>query len=303
MGRLLVALAALALLAPASATAAFPGRNGPIAFGWHELEEDELGTRPPRELRALRTVPPRGGTATTLLRCERVGDVETGACAATAYAAPAYSPDGTRLAFDGGERLGLLDADGGGTVRLLPPRGADPGHPAFAPTGTRLAFDAVDAAGRRQLWISDIFGANARRLTGRGGAAPAWSSRGVIAFERGGQLFAVRPDGRGLRQLTGRGGRAPTWSPHGTQLAFVRGRAGALIVMRADGSRLRRVPGVGGVESVRWSPDGRRLAFEGFDAGVLTIDPDGGRERLLVTEAVGATVVQATRGIDWQPLR
>ncbi|ADB53002.1 PD40 domain-containing protein [Conexibacter woesei] len=298
----LVSLALTALLA-APVAHAFPGRNGAIAYGWFSLTEDELGEQPSRTLHALRLVTPAGGEPRELRSCLLVGGEPARPCEAPQFDTPAWSPDGTRIAFDAGTRIGLLDGDGGGTVRLLPARGLNSGRPVFSPSGTQLAFDAGPSAGGQQLWISDLFGGGARRLTGRGGRSPAWSTRGTIAFERDGQLYAIRPDGSGLRRLTGRGGRAPAWSPHGTKLAFVRRRADLLYVMNADGSGLRQVRGPRGVESVRWSPDGRRLVYEAFDAGVLTIGTDGRGERQLVQDAVGGTYVQAARGVDWQPLR
>lgn len=305
MARLLVVaalLASLALLAPAAADA-FAGRNGEIAFGWHERDEDELGVRPTRELHALVTVRPRrprGGPRTELLRCEREGDDARGDCAPPMFAAPAYSPDGTRIAFDAGERLGLVDADGGG-LRLLPAAAGDAGHPAFSPTGTRLAFDVVTADGARSLWVASTFGEQPRRLTA--GGAPAWSTRNRIAFERGRQVAVVRPGGSGLRHVTARGGRAPAWSPDGRRIAFARGRAGVIRIVRPDGRGLRRVHGPRGVVALRWSPDGRQLVAQTFDGSVLAIAVRSGRARLIAAGAVSGTSVREAIGVDWRPLR
>lgn len=51
---------------------------------------------------------------------------------------------------------------------------------------------------------------------------------GVIAFARGGDLWAVRADGSGLRQLADEPGTesSAAWSPDGTALAYVREAGG-----------------------------------------------------------------------------
>ena len=74
-----------------------------------------------------------------------------------------------------------------------------------------------------------------------------------------GDIYIVRKNGRGLRRLTRRGGEAPAWSPDGKQIAFL--RDGDIYVIRTNGTRRRRLvdhePG-GGVISLDWQPRPRR---------------------------------------------
>ncbi|MBB4664439.1 PD40 domain-containing protein [Conexibacter arvalis] len=298
MGRT-VAIVLLVLLATAPAAGAFPGRNGLIAYGWTTLDEPELG--PFRYSDGIRALKPGGGAARTLRQCVRSpGLPDAGDCAPSQYADPSWSPDGTRIVFDAGRALALLDGDGG-ALRLLPPRGEDDGEPVFSPGGSRLAVSTARGAdGARELWTSDVYGHRARRLAANA-ASPSWSERGAIAFVRGGQVWTVRPDGRGLRQLTRRGGLRPAWSPHGSRIAFL--RRGTVNVMNADGGGLRALRALRGVEQVRWSPDGRRLLVERSEAGIEIANRDGSGARLIVQDAVGATYNYAARGVDWQPLR
>jgi Tol biopolymer transport system component len=224
----------------------------------------------------------------------------TGDCAPSEYKRPSWSPDGTRVVFDGGAQLGLLDADGG-ALRLLPASGTDAGEPVFSPSGTRLAFSTI-VGGVQELWTSDVYGRGARRLLAGPAGSPSWSSRGTIAFVRRGLLWSVRSDGSGLRQLTRKQALQPAFSPHGTKIAFV--RRGTVMVMNADGGGLRALRALRDTTQVRWSPDGRKLVVEQFEIGISIADADGqGGLRMIVQNQVGGTYNYATRGVDWQPLR
>ena len=283
-----------------SSTHAFPGRNGAIAFGWHAVDEPELGP-PFTYVRAIRTVHPPGTKARTVIGC-RESDTGplAGNCSLPAYADPAFSPSGKLIAFDAGPTLAIREA--GGALTVLPAHSEDDGEPAFSPTGPSLVFSAGASASQpgavRDLWISDRAGAGAHRLI-RNGSDPAWSTRNWIAFVRDGAIWRVRPDGGKLRKVASRAS-APAWSPHGTKLAFV--RRGRIVVARADGSAPRRVLQAGAVD-LAWSPDGRQLAFDVFDGGVWTTFVKAGEARQLVPGGVNATSSFGADGVDWQPRR
>ncbi|MYI46551.1 MAG: hypothetical protein F4123_09300 [Gemmatimonadetes bacterium] len=59
---------------------------------------------------------------------------------------PAWSPDGTRIAFssntdDGNGEIHVMNADGSGVEQVTNHSGSDQ-HPAWFPDGTRIAFDS-----------------------------------------------------------------------------------------------------------------------------------------------------------------
>ena len=58
-----------------------------------------------------------------------------GDCTGTHYAAPSYSPDGEAIVFEAGDRIAIIDADGGEAV-LQPAATADDGDPASLPTAS-----------------------------------------------------------------------------------------------------------------------------------------------------------------------
>lgn len=153
---------------------------------------------------------------------------------------PAWSPDGTSLAVAGivapgpigGGRpetdLLEIGLDGDVVERLTFGGASDPD---WAVDGT-IAFVRGG-----QIWLMRR-GGDMRQLTWRGGSAPSWAPDARrLAFERDGQIWSVRVDGRSPRRLTRRGGISPAWSPDGRRIAFIRpgGEVQGLWTMRTDG--------------------------------------------------------------------
>ena len=174
-----------------------------------------------------------------------------------------FAPRGSVVAFQDPTGISTVRRTGAPFRRLLR---ASARSPVWSPRGQRIAFERVVGS---TTWIAvmNADGTRQRRLTR--GTDPVWSRRGLIAFVRGGDVFVVRPDGRGVRRLT-RGAAvdsAPSWSPDGTKLAFVR-QAGsvplAVFVVRSNGIVVGRVSQDGwAVTPSRpsWSPDGRLVYF------------------------------------------
>lgn len=325
------------LALPAGAQAAFPGANGLIGYSWLSSQGGQLETDPTTNVRAIEVVSPARRGRRSLRSCTQVLDTggsplepDRGDCSIE-YLSPAWSPNGRRLAFDAGTRLALMRRDGTG-FRLLTQQTADDGEPAWSPDGRKLVFSGArgpDAESGTDLYVLDLRSGKLRRLTFRGGRdhSPAWSSRGRIAFTRGGEIFppgtgksfrpgsgniyTVRPDSRGLRRLTYRNGSDPAWSPHGSKLIFVRGRLEhaafwrhRLFTIRADGKGLRRVttPGADYPDHPSWSPDGKLIGYHGFDSGIWIQRMDGQRLRQVATGSVGATYNFDAVEHDWQPM-
>jgi TolB protein len=197
--------------------------------------------------------------------------------------APAWAPDGTRIAFVGavGEagEIFVVRPDGGGLTQVTHVGNSDAevGAPVWSPDGTRIAY--VDGQNFR-LMVVNADGTGLRALAGSVSYAfpiPSWSPDGTrLTFVRGeaekSRISTVGADGRGLRTLkrvrldTSEGG-APKWSPDGQRIAFVHAARDrfAVYVIRPDGTGLRRFDRC--VFEPAWSPDGRTLACWGYRYG------------------------------------
>ena len=111
-------------------------------------------------------------------------------------AQPAWSPDGTKIAFvsdrDGNADIYVMNADGSGPVNITKHAGADYA-PAWSPDGTKIAFQS-DRETDFAVWVMNADGSNPIRLTDPStpAGAPSWSPDGTrIAYEQGGELSAA----------------------------------------------------------------------------------------------------------------
>jgi TolB protein len=167
--------------------------------------------------------------------------------------APAWSPDGGRIAFE----------------------------KAFYEAGDREdALKAID------VWTVAADGRGRRNITRDGSASsPAWSPRGdALAFTRGDGIFVVRPDGSGTRHVARQADpTAPAWSPDGRRIAFT--TPGEVWIVGANGIGERLLArGASSDTHAVWSPDGRSIAYAGVSgraSGVFAVAAAGGRPRLL----------------------
>lgn len=206
-------------------------------------------------------------------------------------AQPAFSPDGTQIAFCS-DRAGqwdiwLIDADGR-NPRQITNNPMPELHPSWSPDGRRLVYCRINPQeGRGELWISELDNPGAKRLIGEG-LFPSWSPRGDrIAYQRarspGSRWFSIwtihLEDNEALyptevAHSTDAALIAPSWSPDGSQLTFawvhaeeraldddprhVVPRQADICVVDADGGGLHRLTsGSGENYCPHWGSDGR----------------------------------------------
>jgi Tol biopolymer transport system component len=225
---------------------------------------------------------------------------------------PAWSPDGTRIAFDaqsgGGEtQIHVMDADGS-NVQVL---AEGPGWnylPAWSPDGARIAF-VSNRDGNDEIYVMDADGSAQTRLTTDPDEdlSPTWSPDGSrIAFQsnRDGfnRIYLMNADGSSVTSLTDSEGFDPAWSADGAWIAFASTTDGnpEIYVMNTEGSEATRLTHDPSHDwNPTWSPDGSKIAFQSDrdgDVGVYVMSSDGTDVRRLLETGSRACCP------SWQPI-
>jgi len=197
--------------------------------------------------------------------------------------APAWSPDGTKIAFQsdraGTPEIYVVNADGSNPLQITSTGGSF--RPAWSPDGTKIAFTST-RDGNGEIYVVNADGTGLVNLSNdpADDGDPAWSPDGTrIAFRsnRDGSgysgIYLMNADGSGAARLTVDAYVAdsqPSWSPNGQLLAISRfwcsewciqtiwlmspvdGSAGAVSALYPD-CEVHSDPA--------WSPDGKKIAL------------------------------------------
>ncbi|MGZ5249916.1 MAG: Ig-like domain-containing protein [Caldimonas sp.] len=158
-------------------------------------------------------------------------------------AAPAWSPDGSKLAFAGGGPIWVWSLATSTYAQFASGAGWA-SEPGWSPYGSRIAFVAGGA-----IWLANADGSGQLRLSAAGSddSHPSWSPDGRrIAFARNlgtnSEIFVMNADGTGATNVTNDPAqdRNPAWSPDGRRIAFDTDRDGnrEIYLMDPDGANL-----------------------------------------------------------------
>ncbi len=205
---------------------------------------------------------------------------------------PAWSPDGTKIAFEaftGNDStwfdIHVVNADGTGLRNLTKSFGGD-WNPSWSPDGTKIAF----VSSRKQPVACCVY------------PYPYMD------------VFIMNADGTNQTRVTDDAlfDDGPAWSPDGSRILFTRETAGDLRLhtIRPDGSELSLIATPTEVDQhAKWSPDGTRIAYSSrppgaspgpeaaWDYEIFTIKPDGSGFTRVTNNAVSDIYV------SWAPVK
>jgi eukaryotic-like serine/threonine-protein kinase len=154
--------------------------------------------------------------------------------------------------------------------------------------GGRIAYGSL-ASGRRELWVMDAEGRDARQLTTGADlqffSTPASCPDGSILFASGvfgaANVYRISADGNNRRQLTSEGTNgAPSCSPDGKWVVFNASRGGDYTLWRIplEGGTPEQITDYASAFPT-FSPDGKWIAFEDYAqprASKIAVVPLGG---------------------------
>jgi eukaryotic-like serine/threonine-protein kinase len=242
--------------------------------------------------------------------------------------APAFSPDGTRIAFrserDGGG-IFLMGATGESTRRV-----SDFGHnPCWSPDGQNIAVDTAGPAspvvrqGNSELWTIHVESGERRRVHSGDAVQPSWSPNGRrIAFwgSRAGNghrdLWTVVADGSGAEAIPVTDDAAidwrPLWAADGKSLYFLSDRGGTMnlwrVALHLDSGKVLGEPRAVTVPAAALtgfaiSADGSRLAYATAEVrtSVLVAGFDSARGALADAPRPAVQFSRPLRTLDSSP--
>ncbi len=245
----------VALAAAAPALAAFPGENGRIAFAKYDGNGFDIFSAEP------------DGNAVAQLTHDGQS------------INPAFSPDGTRLAFTSGTRVYIGNQHAHDRQFVLD-MGVGAWELDWSPDGTQLvgAFPSCadpDLACEPDIYVFGTDGGGLTNLTNTDGPEynPSWSPDGdTIAFDspRAGEsdIYTIDADGGGELNITtdlSSPATEPDWAPDSSKLAFevdLPFYAVSVWTAHPDGSdKEQLLTAPSGAFQPAWSPDGEQLAY------------------------------------------
>jgi WD40 repeat protein len=294
-------VAAIALLAlPGAADAAFPGKNGVIAF-------DTCGAQPGQycQGQGIGTIDPAGGPITGVASGRH----------------PSWSADGTKIVYSNGHTIQTMTPTG--TVLTTCPCPTSSGSPPFvegtyyldpfwSPDGIRIGYYRNDFTHDEDNWslaVGTPGGSQQSAIFAGYPYGAAWSPDGNRIYSGGFGIASWSPGAASYQTVLADSAvlSGPNTSPDGTRIVYSRSPASgpfenAIYVVQTDGTGVTRLspPAPANDYSPAWSPDGTKIVFVSERDGnpELYVMNSDGTNQTRITD----TPTQREDNPDWQPL-
>jgi len=233
---------------------------------------------------------------------------------------PAFSPDGSQIAFVRGSSLMVMPAEGGESRRLTQESARIFGSPAWAPDGQSILL-AGSGFGEHvsALWRIPVSGGEPIlvREAGIQVRNPVIAKRGFrlacvgVSSARSIEQMDLSPPGQNARMLvTSMSGEnaGQQLSPDGAKMAFQSDRSGGMDIWVSDraGQNPIQLTAMGTAGAPRWSPDGKEIAFDvglGRDwtqpRAIFLVNVDGGPPRPLLQDSFSNPVPTWSHDGQW----
>lgn len=183
----------------------------------------------------------------TYLQATQIAEVRT----------PAWSPDGTQIAFvgapsgQGPSRIWRVDANGGNLAQVITEGPGPAGSLAWSPDGRRIAYAGVGGT-FVPIWVVNVDGTGGTKLPDDAYGDPQWTSDGRIAVDCQEGMVLMNPDGTDRQVVIA--------ADEGKRLAVESAR-----VLSSDGTRVAYATGAG------WTTD---IVVHTIDGSTqITLDP------------------------------
>jgi Tol biopolymer transport system component len=298
------------LVGSGPAHAAFPGKNGKLAF------VSNLGS----------------GPDISVMNADGTGQTNLTNSPTTRESGPAWSPDGTKIAFYSNKdhypvdcddvdvpcdyEIYVMNGDGTGLTRLTNTLDDQQTAPTWTPDGTRITFLRVflnscthEGCDQRVVTINADGTGETTQPAGMNPSDPAWSPNGQklahVSYNRftfSGSLYTINADGTGLTWFCcdASGSNpppgSPDWSPDGTAIVFFYARQVARKNLDGSGFAFLATSAFPKQNLFpAWSPDGIKIAFysdRDGAGGVYVMNADGTEQTKIANGSLP----------DWQPL-
>ncbi len=212
------------------------------------------------------------------------------------------------IAFEAEEGIVTVHPDGSNRTIVTSAVVTHAFDPQWSPSSGRLVFVCTfgDNGEIQNICTIRRDGSGLRRLTHSESAefSPDWSPSGRwIAFNRGGHIFLIRPNGDEMRRVPNTGNAGHLGWRHNNRIVFTRGSrdGGDIYTIRRNGLGRQRLtfPHAGDEDEPQWSPDGRRIVFMRLTGvgkfDIFKMRSDGSRVRRLTRRCC------STASPTWSP--